>query len=59
MVDVHETSVAALPDPKSKTVAPGVVEKPIPVIVTDVPPVLGPVLGLTALTVGALGGPNT
>ena len=32
------------------TVAP--VTKPVPVIVTDVPPAVGPALGLTAVTVG-------
>jgi hypothetical protein len=30
--------------------------KPVPVIVTDVPPVVGPEVGFTAVTVGAAAG---
>src|SRR5262249_52427134 len=44
------TLVAALP-PK-ETVAPAT--KPVPVIVTAVPPAAGPLLGLTDVTVGAV-----
>ena len=43
------TPVAAVP-PKV-TVAP--LTKPVPVMVTDVPPVERPLVGLTAVTVGA------
>ena len=43
------TSVAAVV-PKSTAVAP---VKPVPVIVTDVPPATGPLVGLTAVTAGA------
>jgi hypothetical protein len=38
--------------PKSTAVAP---VKPVPVIVTLVPPAVGPLLGLTLVTVGAGG----
>jgi hypothetical protein len=38
-----------LPVPKSTLEAS---DRPVPVIVTTVPPVLGPVLGLTPVTVG-------
>jgi hypothetical protein len=41
--------VAGLAEPKSTAVAP---VRFVPVIVTDVPPVLGPVAGLTLVTVG-------
>ncbi len=40
--------------PPNLTVAPA--KKPVPVMVTAVPPVVGPVLGAMAVTVGALGG---
>ena len=43
------TSVAAVV-PKSTAVAP---VKPVPVIVTEVPPAVGPLFGLTPVTVGA------
>ena len=43
------TPVAAVA-PKSTAVAP---VKPVPVIVTDVPPATGPLVGLTPVTVGA------
>ena len=43
------TSVAAVV-PKSTAVAP---VKPVPVIVTLVPPAAGPAVGLTPVTVGA------
>jgi len=39
--------------PKLTVVAPEVVEKLVPVIVTEVPPAAGPEVGLMALTVGA------
>ena len=38
-------------EPKSTVVAP--VTKPVPVTVTEVPPAWGPLVGLTAVTVGA------
>ena len=38
-------------DPPNETVAP--VWKPLPATVTDVPPALGPLLGVTEVTVGA------
>ena len=41
--------VAGLPGPKLTAVAP---VKLVPVMVTVVPPVVGPVSGLTAVTVG-------
>jgi hypothetical protein len=41
-------------DPKLTVVAPAPVKKLVPVMVTDVPPPAGPIVGLTALTVGAL-----
>ena len=41
--------VAGLPDPKLTAVTP---VKLVPVMVTVVPPVVGPVPGLTAVTVG-------
>ena len=46
---VDATLVAAVV-PKSTAVAP---VKPVPVIVTEVPPVKGPAAGLTPVTVGA------
>src|SRR5690348_9933938 len=45
--------VAGFAVPKLTAVAP---PKPVPVIVTDVPPVAGPEVGLTPVTVGAGGG---
>ena len=39
--------------PKRTVVAPAVVLKPVPVIVTTVPPPAGPLVGVIALTVGA------
>jgi hypothetical protein len=53
-VELQETPVAALPVPKSTVVSPEVVENPVPVIVTAVPPEAGPVVGLMLVTVGAL-----
>ena len=50
LVDRERRRVAA---PKLTAVAP---VKPVPVTVTDVPPVLGPEVGLTPVTVGAGGG---
>lgn len=49
VADVTATAVAGTP-PKS-TVAPGA--NPVPVTATAVPPVVGPVSGATAATVGA------
>ena len=43
-------------DPKSTAVAPA---RLVPVIVTSVPPVVGPVAGLTAVTAGAAVGLRT
>ena len=46
-------NVAVFPDPKLTAVAP---VNPVPVIVTGVPPVFGPELGLTPVTAGTGGG---
>jgi hypothetical protein len=46
------TFVAGVP-PKAIAVAPLVVAKPVPVIVTTVPPGAGPADGLIAVMVGA------
>ena len=48
-VAVSLVIVAATP-PKSTAVAPA---RSVPVIVTDVPPLVGPVAGLTPVTAGA------
>jgi hypothetical protein len=45
--------VLAFVDPKETLVAP---VKPVPVIVTDVPPVSGPLVGLILVTFGTGGG---
>src|SRR5262249_17755362 len=53
VIDVAEFTVklaAGWPAPKVTVVAPAT--KPVPVIVTDVPPAIGPEAGLTADTVG-------
>ena len=52
VIDVGEltTKLVALTDPNLTDVAP---VKPVPVIVTDVPPAVGPEFGLTLVTVGA------
>jgi hypothetical protein len=54
VIEVDETTVTlvAATVPKSTAVAP---VRLVPVIVTDVPPVTGPEVGLTAVTVGAGG----
>ena len=52
VVELQETPVAALPEPKA-TVVP-VVANPVPVIVTAVPPEAGPEVGLILVTVGAV-----
>src|ERR1700694_6030517 len=49
------TPVAALP-PKATVVAPALVLKWVPVMLTTVPPPAGPVVGVIALTVGGGGG---
>jgi hypothetical protein len=54
VAELQDTAVAALPVPKSKSVVPGVVEKPVPVMVTTVP--AGPVSGAISVTVGATAG---
>jgi len=46
------TEVAGFPDPKLNTVLLDPVAKPVPVMVTDVPPAGSPGVGLTAATVG-------
>jgi hypothetical protein len=53
VTDVHVTSVAVCPVPKSKTVSPEVVENPVPVRVTVVPPAVVPDEGVTLVRVGA------
>ena len=50
--DVHDTLVAGL-EPKAKVVgAPEIVENPAPVMVTAVPPPVGPTVGLSDVTAG-------
>jgi hypothetical protein len=51
MIDVAELTVKteALVEPNLTDVAP---VKPVPVIITDVPPAAGPLLGSTLVTVG-------
>ena len=55
VVVLQLTDVPADP-PKATVVAPGAALKPVPVIVTTVPPVAGPLLGLIPVIVGAGGG---
>ena len=55
---VHEVAEAQLTPvaavaPKSTVVEPEVVENPLPVIVTNVPPAVGPDFGLRPVTEGA------
>jgi hypothetical protein len=54
-IEVEELTMSPVPGvvPNFTTVAP---VKPVPVTVTGVPPVVGPELGLTAVTVGTGGG---
>src|SRR5882757_4022835 len=51
VVEVHSTPVAAIPANLIVVAEPSA--KPLPVIVTLVPPAIGPLLGLTPVTVGA------
>ena len=51
VVLLQRTPVAAF-EPKAKVVAPTAVEKPVPVIVTEVPPEGGPAVGLMVLRAG-------
>ena len=52
VIEVLFTSATLVADvPPSFTVAPA--RKPVPVMVTAVPPAAGPVLGVIAVTVGA------
>ena len=51
VVEEQETSLAGSA-PKSITVAPAVVEKPVPVMVVTVPPASNPVVGERPVTVG-------
>ena len=55
-VELFTVKLVAGVEPKSTAVAP---VNPVPVIVTDVPPVLTPLDGLTAVTVGACAGVRT
>ena len=51
VIDVAELTVTLVAaTPPKLTVSPAV--NPVPVIVTDVPPAVGPLVGLTAVTVG-------
>jgi hypothetical protein len=52
VVELHVTAVPGVV-PKSIVSADAVVEKPVPVMVTVVPPVTAPEVGLMAVTVGA------
>ena len=58
VMELAETTVklAAFAAPNRTAVAP---VSPVPVIVTTVPPVVGPLFGLTDVTVGAGGGAAT
>ena len=49
-VSFTTTTAVATVGPKSTAVAP---VKPVPVIVTGVPPAVGPLVGLKAVTAGA------
>ena len=55
VVVVHATLVALWPVPKSMVVAPVVVENPVPVTETAVPPTAGPLPAVTAVIVGGAG----
>ena len=52
VAELHVTAVPAVV-PKSTVSSDEVVEKPVPVMVTTVPPASGPEVGLIAVTVGA------
>jgi hypothetical protein len=51
VVEPQLTPVAVL-EPKRTVVAPAAGSNPVPVIVTTVPPACGPLVGLSAVTVG-------
>src|SRR5512135_2762018 len=53
VVKAQETPAAAVA-PKWMVVAPGVVSKPVPVMVTVVPPTAKPLVGAIAVTVGGV-----
>jgi len=53
VVSLATVNTAVLPDPKLTAVAP---VNPVPVMVTGVPPVLGPEPGLRLVTAGTGGG---
>ena len=53
VAELQLTAVAALV-PKSTVVAEAVVEKPVPVMATTVPPAAGPEVGLMLVMVGAV-----
>jgi hypothetical protein len=52
VIDVADTTAIPIAAVPPKLTAAPVVVKFVPLIVTDVPPVLGPVFGLTPVTVG-------
>ena len=59
LTTVHELVVLQVTEvpavvPKSTVLAPEVVEKPVPVMVTVVPPAVDPEVGLILVTVGAV-----
>ncbi len=56
VADEQFTADAGFAGPKSNTVLPDPVAKPVPEMVTDVPPTAGPEVGLTAVTVVTAGG---
>jgi hypothetical protein len=64
VVAVHDVEVGQetdavpvpLPEPNQKRVWPGVVENPVPEMVTDVPPLVVPEDGWIEVTVGGGGG---
>ena len=51
-VVVQDTPDAGLPAPKSTVVPPEAISKPVPAMVTLVPPVVYPEVGLIPVTVG-------
>jgi len=59
VVEEQETPVAGLLAPKEKLVCWGLVEKPVPDIVTEAPPSVDPLFGLIIVTVGGGTAPKT
>lgn len=53
LLALEQVTAVAASAPKATVVTPGVVANPVPVMVTAVPPVIGPVFGARPDTVGA------